>query len=266
MQPELPKTVKITRTIDEAEGIKSFILPCRMQVRPGQFAMLWLPGVDAKPVGISYWDQESVGVTVCAAGAWSRQVCSLKAGDLLGLFGPYGNSFELKGPRVVLVGGGYGAATLMLLAEAIRNSNLKATLIIGAKTEQLLLYRERCRQIGIDTVYATDDGSFGAKGFTTDILAEILKSEKVDTVYCCGPELMEQKVAQLCVANKVPSQISLERHMKCGFGVCGACAVDPSGKRVCVEGTIFSGAELLEMTEFGRYHRDSSATKHRLRQ
>jgi dihydroorotate dehydrogenase electron transfer subunit len=262
MRHELPITVRIKKVIDEAEGIKSFFLPCPLNAKPGQFCMLWLPGVDAKPVGISYQTKDHIGVTVSAVGPWSKKVCDLKAGDLLGVLGPYGNAFPSKGKKIVLVGGGYGAASLMLLAEEALRKKHNVTMIIGAKTKNQLLYQKRVKSLKLKTIFTTDDGSFGQKGFTTDALAKILKKQKMDAVYVCGPELMEKKVAELCRDAKVPSFISLERQMKCGFGVCGACSVDDSGKRVCVEGTVFSGVEVLKIKEFGRYHRDSGATKH----
>ncbi len=262
MKYELPVTVRIQKVIQEAKDIKSFILPCRLDAKPGQFCMVWLPGVDAKPVGISYQTQDHIGVTVCAVGPWSKKVHELKEGDLLGFLGPYGKEFPLEGKTVVLVAGGYGAATLMLLAEAGLAKKMNVTMIIGAKTEAQLLYRERVVSLKLKTVFTTDDGSFGQRGTTADALVPMLKTQKVDAVYVCGPEKMEKKIAEICRDAGVQSYISLERHMKCGFGVCGACSVDDSGKRVCVEGTVFTGDEVLQMKEFGRYHRDSSATKH----
>ncbi|NLF24399.1 MAG: dihydroorotate dehydrogenase electron transfer subunit [Deltaproteobacteria bacterium] len=261
MKHELPKMLKIERVIREAEGVHTLFLPYAGEVKAGQFVMLWVPGVDAKPAGISYHQDGCIGVTISAVGAWSKEVCGKKSGDLLGLLGPYGNSFELIGENVVLVGGGYGAATLMLLAEEACRRSLKTTLILGARSEAALLYRTRIKAMKLDAIFTTDDGSFGEKGFVTDILQRKLQSEKVDGVYVCGPEIMEKRCAEICLAAEVPSQISLERHMKCGFGVCGACCIDHSGRRVCVEGTIFSGADLLQTHEFGRYRRDSSATK-----
>ncbi|OVE77488.1 dihydroorotate dehydrogenase electron transfer subunit [bacterium F11] len=262
MKHELPITVRIKKVIDEAEGIKSFLLPCKLDAKPGQFSMIWLPGVDAKPVSISYQDQDHIGVTISSVGPWSKKVCQLKEGNLLGVLGPYGNAFQLEGKSIVLVGGGYGAASLMLLAEEALLQKRTVTMIIGAKTEAQILYRKRVDALGLNTLFTTDDGSFGQRGYTTDVLAHILKNQKVDSVYVCGPELMEKKVAELCRDSGVPSYISLERHMKCGFGVCGACCLDEIGKRVCVEGTVFRGEEVLQIKEFGQYHRDSSATKH----
>ena len=261
MRQELPQTVRIERLIDEAEGIRTIFLPYQGEVKPGQFVMLWLPGVDAKPVGVSYYESGLIGCTVCAVGPWSKQVCACQAGDLLGILGPYGNSFELKGSSAVLAAGGYGAATLMLLAEEACRRKIKTSLIIGARSKNSLLYRERVKGLSLEAIFATDDGSFGERGFVTEVLQRKLDSEKVSAVYICGPELMEKRAAEICRDAGVVSQISLERHMKCGFGVCGACCIDHSGKRVCVEGTVFSGEELLETHEFGRYHRDSSAAK-----
>lgn len=263
MRHELPITTPIQQVIDEAEGIKSFLLPLKLNAKPGQFSMIWLPGVDAKPVSISYQDKDHMGITVCAVGPWSKKVCQLKKGDLLGVMGPYGNTFKPKGKSIVLVGGGYGAASLMLLAEQALSKKMAVTMIIGAKTESQLLYRKRVASLGLKTIFTTDDGSFGQKGYTTDALAGILKDRKIDSVCVCGPEMMEKKIAELCRDKKVDCQISLERQMKCGFGVCGACALDDTGKRVCVEGTIFHGDEVLKIKEFAQYHRDSSATKHR---
>jgi dihydroorotate dehydrogenase electron transfer subunit len=135
-------------------------------------------------------------------------------------------------------------------------------MITGARTQAQLLYRERTAAMGLNTIFTTDDGSFGQKGTTADALTKILSDKKIETVYVCGPELMEKRIAEICQDFKASAQISVERQMKCGFGVCGACCLDDSGKRSCVEGTVFSGEEILKTKEFGKYHRDSSATKH----
>ena len=214
MKHELPITVRIKKVIDEAPGIKSFILPCQLNAKPGQFCMLWLPGVDSKPVGISYQTEDHMGVTVSAVGPWSKKISQLKEGDLLGVFGPYGNAFQLEGKKVVLLGGGYGTASLMLLAEEALSKKLDTTLIIGAKTESQILFRQRVASLGLRAIFTTDDGSFGQRGFTTDALAGMLKSQRVDAVYVCGPELMEKKVAEICRDAGVRYYISLERQMK----------------------------------------------------
>lgn len=77
-------------------------------------------------------------------------------------------------------------------------------------------------------------------------------------VYTVGPEIMEMKVAQTCWENNIPFEVSLERFMKCGFGICGQCSVDPTGWRMCVEGPVIDGERLKQIEEFGKYHRTAS--------
>ena len=263
---EMPETLPVSGIIEEAEGIRTMILSGKLNVKPGQFAMIWLPGVDAKPIAISYQDESSFGITISSMGEWSERIMNMKEGDFLGVMGPYGNSFNLEGERTVMLGGGYGVASLMILAEQASKEKINNTIIIGAKTEKQLIYRDRLKNLeGAKSVFTTDDGSFGEQGFCTDALDKLLKNEKVDKVFAVGPELMEKKAAELCRERGVKCEISIERYMKCGFGVCGACCMDEDGRRVCVEGTVFDGNDALNMEEFGKHHRDGTATKRYLR-
>ena len=113
---------------------------------------------------------------------------------------------------------------------------------------------------------ATDDGSVGKKGYNTLILEELIankKGKKIGCVYACGPEPMMKKVSDICFASKVNAQISVERYMKCGFGVCGQCSVDPKGFRTCVEGPCVSNEVARSVVEFGKYHRDKTGKMHK---
>ena len=85
-------------------------------------------------------------------------------------------------------------------------------------------------------------------------------STPFDCVYAVGPEKMMEAVAKLCVEKKVPCQVSLERYMGCGVGVCGKC--DCSGKLVCKDGPVFSAEQALELSEFGKTHRDTMGHAH----
>ena len=107
----------------------------------------------------------------------------------------------------------------------------------------------------------TDDGSFGRKGFTTDILREVLenKKNKIKIVYTCGPEIMMKKVFEMCRKYKVECEASLERYMACGFGICGKCMVDD--KILCVDGPIFNSKQLSQLLEFGNTARLKSGRK-----
>jgi dihydroorotate dehydrogenase electron transfer subunit len=116
---------------------------------------------------------------------------------------------------------------------------------------------------------ATNDGSEGYKGYNTDILEKLLSScpvtgtkakkgecNPIDQVFACGPEMMLKKISEITAAHNVPSQLSLERYMKCGFGLCGNCTVDPLGIRLCIDGPVMKNDACVKIEEFGKYHRD----------
>ena len=113
----------------------------------------------------------------------------------------------------------------------------------------------------IKTYPATDDGSFGFKGYTTQVLEDLLKNNKIDIVYTCGPELMMKFILDICEKFNIQCELSLERFMKCGIGACGQCCVDNGGKTVCKDGPVFQGNVIKNMHEFGKYHRTKSGRK-----
>ena len=107
---------------------------------------------------------------------------------------------------------------------------------------------------------ATEDGSAGEKGLVTELSKQLLGEGRFDLILTCGPERMMREVVRQGLEHGVRVQASLERYMKCGFGVCGSCVLDPLGLRVCVDGPVFDGA-LLMKTEFGELKRDASGAR-----
>ena len=108
----------------------------------------------------------------------------------------------------------------------------------------------------------TDDGSVGYQGFTTGKLEELLREDsEFDLIITCGPELMMKKVVEIGERYNIPVQVSLERYMKCGIGLCGQCALDEEGLCVCRDGPVFWGDRLKYISEFGKYKRDESGSK-----
>ena len=136
-------------------------------------------------------------------------------------------------------------------------------LIVCARTKSLLLYTDLFPK---HTFLSTDDGSIGHQGYVTQVLEQRLKKltatqRKHTTVYVCGPEPMEYAAAVVAKKYHVQSQISIERYMKCGFGICGQCCMDDSGEPMCQVGPVVSGSHALTLSEFGKYHRDKSGAK-----
>ncbi len=268
---ERPETVEITRIKDEAEGMKTIFIKSGIRPKPGQFVMLWLPGVDEKPYAVSCIDSKKgeAGITVASIGRFSGKLCSMKLGEMIGIRGPYGTGYTLeKGlKKVAMVGGGCGSASLALLAEEAKRQGIKVRFITGAKCESMLLHTKRLgKLLGNDSlIITTDDGSAGMKGLVTDALKQLLKKEKIDKIFACGPERMLKAVVEIGIAEKVKGEISAERWFKCGgVGLCGHCCVDPLGIRLCVEGPVVDFETAAKITEFGNYRRVKSSRKEKI--
>ena len=164
-----------------------------------------------------------------------------------------------KVTKMCFIAGGLGIVPLINMIEHLKNPKA-ATVIIGAKTREELIFVDRIKKTGVKLLMVTDDGSVGEKAFPHQLFEKLTKKEGFDQVLCCGPEIMMKAVLDIAVREKIPAQFSLERFMKCGIGICGSCALDPSGLLVCKDGPVFDSDALLG-TEFGKYRRDASGSK-----
>jgi len=267
-----PKVLPIKKIVKETENIRTFVFDYSEfshlgeKSKPGQFVMMWIPGVDEKPFSIAYDDGKEFWLTIAKVGPATSELFKLGVGDLVGVRGPFGTWYEFaEGEHLALLAGGYGAAPMYNVACSALALGCKVEFIVGARSRELLLYEKRVAELAKkykgQILYhaATDDGSYGYKGYNTELLAQVLKKKvgrKIDRVFACGPEIMMKKAAEMAVKARVKCQISLERYMKCGFGVCGQCAMDDSGICVCKNGPVYDGSAALKLREFGRYHRD----------
>lgn len=252
----------IENVIRESETVTSFVFNHPLESKPGQFVMLWLPRVDEKPISISYNDGKKFVVTVAAVGPFSTAISKLKPGDKLGIRGPFGTSYPLSNhKKIALVGGGYGAAPMAYLANEARKKGITTYFIEGARSKDNLLFVERMEQAGVNVLLATDDGSIGRKGYCTEVLKDLMKQVKIDCIYTCGPEGMMRTVIDISDEHNTSCYVSVERYMKCGFGICGQCCVDDLGIRMCKEGPCMTKELAKRIKEFGHYHRDAMGRK-----
>ncbi|HEC88683.1 MAG TPA: dihydroorotate dehydrogenase electron transfer subunit, partial [Thermoplasmata archaeon] len=217
---------KITNIVEETSHHKTFFFDITMDARPGQFVMIWIPGVDEVPMSLSYI-RENIAVTVEKVGEATEALHKMKEGNKIGIRGPYGNEFKIFGEKALFVAGGTGVAPMMPL---IRRYEGEKYVVIGARTKELLLFKEELERIS-KLYISTDNGSFGYKGFATDLAKKIFEEEDFDIVYTCGPEIMMKKILEICLEKDIPLQASLERYMKCGVGICDSCAIN--GYHVC---------------------------------
>jgi dihydroorotate dehydrogenase electron transfer subunit len=133
-------------------------------------------------------------------------------------------------------------------------------LAVGARTAEELLFIDRLADVSGRPVHvATDDGTAGHHGFVTDLARRVLEDGGADRVYTCGPEVMMRKVAEACWRQEVPFQASLERYMKCGVGLCDACAA--GHLLVCRDGPVFDGDDLRDVPDFGAFRRGPSGER-----
>ena len=267
MQTNKPIYLAISKIVAENSCTRTFYLNHNLQSRPGQFVMLWIPGIDQKPFSIGYDDGQTFGLTIFKrGGALTTKLFELQAGDRVGISGPYGTHFSIQPKkRYFLIAGGYGAAPLGFLAEELSRDGAKIDFFIGARDAENILFEKRLSQIpNLNLHLATDNGELGHKGLVTDLLeTELKNSADKDNILvgACGPELMEKKVLDLCNQYQVGCELSIERYMKCGIGICGQCAVDDLGICLCTDGPVVKKELANKIKEFGYYHRDKSGAK-----
>lgn len=219
--------------------------------KPGQFYMVrgdW--GADPllnRPLSILEEDPASglLRFLVKEVGEGTRRLRGLQAGDPLWALGPLGRPFPDPPPgTAALVGGGVGVPPMVFLARRLKAEGRDFVFFQGARTAFDVLALEELQEVGVAPVLATEDGSLGERGLVTDLLAPRLSD--FSSVYACGPEGMLKAVQALC-KGKVPSYLSLEARMGCGYGVCLGCVVEVERngrrlyERVCEEGPVFEG-------------------------
>lgn len=258
-----PVALEIKKIVQENATTNTYVFEYPLGGKPGQFVMLWVPGVDEKPFSIAYDDGKEFWLTICNVGSSTSDLFGLKVGDKVGIRGPFGTSYEFNdGDHLALVAGGYGAAPMYFVAVEAMKKGCKVDFLVGARSEALLLYKERIENFeGVELHISTDDGSIGHKGYITDVLRDLLVKEKIDKVFTCGPELMMRAVAQIAEDGGAVCNMSVEKYMKCGFGVCGQCTIDDTGEAVCVKGPVMPWTYVKKLPEFGKYHRDAQGKK-----
>jgi len=180
------------------------------------------------------------------AGLTTQILGALNVGDkLYALSGPLGHATEVKNyGKVILVGGGVGIAEILPVARALKEAGSHITTILGSRNKAALILEAELKNASDQLYIVTDDGSCGRKGFTTNILKELLIKDKYDLIYSVGPIPMMKKVAEIAAEYKVKNLVSLNALMVDATGMCGCCRVSIFGeiKFSCVDGPEFDGS------------------------
>ncbi len=210
---------------------------------PGQFVNLKMEGLFLRrPISVCDWDSDTITLIYKVVGRGTEALSEMKSGKTLDVLSGLGNGFDqsYSGDRPLLVGGGVGVPPLYALAKRLISSSKKVTVILGFNSIGDIFYVEEFKKLGAEVIVTTVDGSFGKKGFVTDVLDGI----EYTYVYSCGPIPM---LKALNYKTKTSGQFSFEERMGCGFGACMGCShktVD-SYKRICKEGPVLFKEEII---------------------
>ena len=218
--------------------------------QPGQFVMIRTDEDSERiPLTIADFDREKGTITliVQAVGNTTKHLCETfeEGDDILDVVGPLGHPSEMgRFGTVVCVGGGIGVAPVYPIARAYHELGNKVISIVGARSKDLIIWRDKMQAISDELIITTDDGSEGHKGFVTDPLREMLeKGEKIDLVLAIGPVIMMKNVAATNKPFGTKTTVSLNTIMVDGTGMCGGCRVmvGNENKFACVDGPEFDG-------------------------
>ncbi len=229
-------TLEVKDVIRQNRDTATIRFSASMRSYPGQFVMLYLFGYEEIPLSLSSPDS----ITVKGVGETTNALLKVKAGDVLGVRGPFGNPFS-PSKKALIVAGGIGIAPMAFLYDSLKRFGAEIKVIYGARCGEDLIFRDKFK----NTAFFTEDGSFGNSGTVVDGVKEE-DLDQYERIYVCGPGGMISELLEVFKREGALSktEFSLERMMRCGIGVCGSCVLD-NGLRVCADGPVFKGDDII---------------------
>lgn len=226
-------------------------------VQPGQFIILMINEKGERiPLTVADFDRERglIRIVFQIVGKTSEELSTLEEGEeLYSFIGPLGRKTEIdKYGTVITVGGGTGIACIHPITRALKEAGNKVISIIGARNKDLIIMEKELKLASSELIVTTDDGSYGRKGFVTQVLKEILdKDQNIKKIWTIGPAIMMKVTCETTKPYQVDTIVSLNSVMVDGTGMCGSCRVTIGGetKFVCTDGPEFDG-QLVDWTEF----------------
>lgn len=209
-----------------------------------------------RPISLNGIDYEkgTVSLLYQVVGRGTELLSGLQVGAEVDIMGPLGKGFDIPEgiSRVLVIGGGIGAAPLFPLVQALKRYKIEQTVLLGARTKDYIVGSEQLASLGLKVDKATDDGSQGHRGFVTELAELYIKAAKPDYFYACGPNPMLKRLLEITSKYGIKGQVSLEERMGCGVGACLACVcktavgtMDWDYQKVCVDGPVFDASEVI---------------------
>ena len=234
------------------------------KVQPGQFVIIRADEKGERvPLTVADFDSEKGTVTVIlqAIGFSTKKISSFNVGESLAdCVGPLGVPTEFGSPKkAIVIGGGVGCAIAYPQAKALYNMGVDTTVIAGFRSKDIVILEEEMKVVSNNLYITTDDGSYGQKGFVTDVLKDLISKDTYDLVIAIGPIPMMKFVSKTTEEQNIKTIVSLNPIMIDGTGMCGGCRVNVGGevKFACVDGPDFDGHkvdfdELMRRNSFYR--------------
>lgn len=238
------------------------------KVQAGQFVIVRVHDKGERiPLTVADFDREKGTVTIIfqAIGFTTKKLSLLNEGDCIcDCVGPLGMPTELGAPKkAIVIGGGVGCAIAYPQAKTLHNMGVKTTVVAGFKSKDIVILEDEFKAVSDSLYITTDDGSYGQKGFVTEVLKDLLSKDSYDLVVAIGPVPMMKAVAEVTRPLNVRTIVSLNPVMIDGTGMCGGCRVTVGGevKFACVDGPDFD-AHLVDFDELmlrNTYYRQEEA-------
>ena len=211
--------------------------------KSGQFVNIKIDGMFLRRP-ISVCDSENGILTLIykVVGEGTEAMKNMEAGKELDILTGLGNGYDLSksGDTPMLLGGGVGVPPMYMLCKKLIEMGKKVKVVLGFNTKDEIFYEDEFRALGAEVTVTTVDGSYGTKGFVTDVMA----NADYSYFYTCGPEPMLKAIHKCSVTS---GQFSFEERMGCGFGACMGCSCKTvtGYKRICKEGPVLEKEEIL---------------------
>ena len=210
---------------------------------PGQFINIQLDGFYLRrPISICDFDDKTVKIIYKVVGHGTEVMAKLEEGGSLDILCGLGNGFDTSksGKKAVLIGGGVGVPPMYNLCKKLISEGKDVTVILGFNTKDEIFYEEEFKALGANVCVSTVDGSYGTKGFVTDILKDL----EYDYFFTCGPMPMFRAIEKIAATS---GQYSFEERMGCGFGACMGCSCKTKYgyKRICRDGPVLEREEII---------------------
>ncbi len=209
----------------------------------GQFINIKLDGQFLRrPISVCDWDENTITIIYKVVGEGTEQMAEMKAGQTLDVLVGLGNGYntEKSGNAPLLLGGGVGVPPMYALAKKLISEGKEVSVILGFNKKDEIFYENEFKALGAKVYVTTADGSYGVKGFVTDVM----KTLSYSYFFTCGPMPMFRAIEATAVTS---GQFSFEERMGCGFGACMGCSCETKygNKRICRDGPVLEREEII---------------------